>query len=163
MLQYIDNYKYSSASDETLDSELAELRQLLIQNDDCFELYQSIRNNIYKEIKIDELAVTRILNDLIQIKAKSESSFIVLLAFTANPLLSYAEIAKQFNITKQRVYNIVSEYAKKYVWLSNLIQIKGKEDCKNQNNRSVFFHPLDKKIASKIGCKTFFQQGDFFK
>ena len=164
MLNYIDNYKYSKADENTLDQQLSELRQLLTSNNaDSFALYSQIRQKIYKEIKIEQLAITRILNDLIEVKTQSQPCFIVLLAFTANPLLSYKEIADQLGITKQRVYYVVSEYAKRYKWLENLLKIKGCQDAKNENNRSVFYKPLNKKIASKVGKKCFIEQMELFK
>ena len=136
MLRYIDNYKYSSADETTLDQQLSELKTLIENKADCYQLYSAIRQNIYTEIKIEELAITRILNDIIEIRQQSEIGFIVILAFTANPMLSYKQLATQFGITKQRVYTIVSAYAKKYKWIDNLLKIKGSEDAKNENNRT---------------------------
>lgn len=147
MLQYRDNYKYSSADREDIDAELQELYLSIKDNrSDSYSLYKQIRHYIYKEIKIDQLAITKILNDLMQIRNESEVSYIVIMFFTANPLLSYSQIGEQFDISKQRVYSIIKEYADKYVWLANLLKIKGYEDSKNENNRSIqFSHKAVKK------------------
>lgn len=140
MLEYRDNYKYSSADRQDIDGELEQLYHAIKDNRaDSYSLYKQIRHYIYKQIKIDELAITKILNDLIQIRSESEVSYIVIMFFVANPLLSYSEIGQEFDISKQRVYSIIKEYADKYVWLSNLLKIKGYEDSKNENNRSIQF------------------------
>ena len=162
MLKYLDNYKYSSADSSTIDTQIDELKELIAKGGDAYDIYKSIRQYIYKQIKIEQLAITKILNDLIQIRQQSQPGFIVVMAFTANPLLSYKQLAQQFGVSKQRIYAIIAEQAKKYVWIDNLLKIKGLQDSKNENNRSIFFNKLDKNIAKKIGGDCFIEQMELF-
>lgn len=162
MLKYIDNYNYSSADEETIDEQIEQLINSVKRGSDAFQIYRGIRDRVYREIKIEELAITRIIGDLIQIKQKSERAFSIVLAFVANPMQSYKQIADAFGISKQRVNYILQQYSQNYVWLKNLLQIKGKEDSKNQNNRSIFFTPLVKNPSAKIGKFVEYEQPSLF-
>lgn len=64
-LSYIDSYQYSKAERENIDQELEELYSELKAGVDVYSLYNQIRQYIYREIKIEELAITKILNDLL--------------------------------------------------------------------------------------------------
>ena len=135
MLTYRDSYGYSIASREKIDAELQQLLLLCKSGKTDYDLYQQIRQYCFREIKVEELAITKILGDLLQVKSKSESNFNVLLAFVANPLNSYSELGQSLNISKQRVHEVVCLYAVHFPWLQNLRAIKGEQDCKNDNNR----------------------------
>lgn len=127
---YIDNYKYSTTDKEQIDSELEQLHNQIKNGKDTYQMYSHIRNYIYKQIKIDELAITKVLNDLLEIKSISDKDFVIITFFVANPMLSYSDIASEYGLTKQRIHQIVNEYATKYIWLNNLIHIKGAQDAK---------------------------------
>ena len=127
---YIDGYKYSIAQRQNIEEELKELHTQIKNGKDVYDMYKTIRHFIYKQIKIDQLAVTKILNDLLQIRLKNEQAFILITFYTANPMLSYKQVADEYNISKQRVHQIISEYAQSYPWLNNLKNIKGQQDCK---------------------------------
>ena len=127
---YIDNYKYSTTDKEQIDSELEQLHTQIKNGKDAYQMYNHIRNYIYKQIKIEELAITKVLNDLLQIKSISDKDFVIITFFVANPMLSYSDIASEYGLTKQRIHQIVNEYATTYTWLNNLIKIKGSEDAK---------------------------------
>lgn len=142
---YIDNYKYSTTDREQIDSELEELYTQIKHGKDTYQMYSQIRNYIYKEIKIEELAITKVLNDLLEIKSISDKDFVIITFFVANPMLSYSDIASEYGLTKQRIHQIVNEYATKYTWLNNLIKIKGAEDVK-------FIKP--KQTIKKINMKS---------
>lgn len=53
MLNYIDNYNYSVSGREDIDRELRELNLQAQQGYADYDLYKSIRNYVYKEIKVD--------------------------------------------------------------------------------------------------------------
>lgn len=127
---YIDNYKYSIADKEQIDTELEKLHTQIKNGKDTYQMYNHIRNYIYKQIKIDELAITKVLNDLLQIKSISDKDFVIITFFVANPMLSYNDIASEYGLTKQRIHQIVNEYADRFIWLKNLIAIKGEQDSK---------------------------------
>lgn len=59
-----------------------------------YDIYLSIRQKIYREIKIDELAVTRILRDLQIIRKNKKPDADLVEYFILNSLDSYADIAE---------------------------------------------------------------------
>lgn len=137
---YIEGYKYSTADKQKIDEELRQLQNDIKNNGkDTYQMYQQIRHYIYKQIKIEELAVTKILNDLLEIKLENDKAFVIIAFFVANPMLSYSQIATEYGLTKQRIHQIVNQYADRFTWLKNLIAIKGEEDSK-------FIKPKQSKI-----------------
>lgn len=139
MLEYRQNINYSISDSYNIDDELAQLNMLCKRSISDYELYQQIRSYIFKEIKIKELAITTILADLIEIRKKSVKASLIIQAFICHNDKSYSEIAAQFNCSKQAIHQTVQKYSADYVWLKNLIKIKGAEDSKNENNRTRFF------------------------
>lgn len=105
------------------------------------------------------MAITKILGDLIEIRQHSEHCFNVLLAFLANPFISYSDLGLQWGISKQRVHEILNQYGKQCPWLKNLLEIKGIEDAKNQvqgkAGESVKKDEKNRQIRGK--------KGDFFQ
>lgn len=146
MLQYKDELNYSLSTNYNIDQQLAELHELCKKKITDYRLYQQIRSFIYKQLKINELAVTKILNDLIELRKKKPKVALLIQFFISNNQLSYKEIAYEFNCSKQYVYQCLDYYSKEYIWLRNLIRIKGDSDSKNQCNRTVFFPQKKKKI-----------------
>lgn len=137
---YIEGYKYSTSDRQKIDEELQQLHHQIKNNGKgIYQMYQQIRSYIYKQIKIDQLAVTKILNDLLQIKMQNDKAFVIITFFVANPMLSYSQIATEYGLTKQRIHQIVNQYADRFRWLKNLITIKGEEDSK-------FIKPKQSKI-----------------
>lgn len=141
MLQYRENISYYSSQGYNLEQQLAELRQLLHYEDEeeIQIIYQQIRKFIYREIKINELAVTRILNDLHQIRKSNRQIADVLEYFIANNTMSYKQIGEEFGCSKQNIDQIIKHYANQFIWLKNLVACKGAQDSKNENNRQIFF------------------------
>lgn len=154
MLQYIDNVNYSSSNSYSIDCELAELNTLCKRSITDYELYQQIRAYIYREIKIKELAITKVLKDLAEIRKKSVKASLIIQAFICHNDRSYSQIASEFNCSKQSIHQTIQKYSADYIWLQNLIKIKGAEDSKNENNRTRFFSG-NKKVD-------LFEQMDFF-
>lgn len=139
MLEYRQNINYSISNSCNIDQELAQLNTLCKRNISDYQLYQQIRSYIYKEIKIKELAITKILNDLSEIRKKSVKASLIIEAFICHNDKSYSQIASEFNCSKQSIHQTIQKYSVDYIWLSNLIKIKGAEDSKNENNRTRFF------------------------
>ena len=139
MLEYRQNINYSISDTYNIDNELAELNTLCKRSITDYELYQQIRSYIYKEIKIKELAITKILNDIAEIRKKSVKASLIIQAFICHNDKSYSEIAAQFNCSKQAIHQTIQKYSVDYIWLQNLIKIKGAQDAKNENNRTRFF------------------------
>lgn len=149
-MQYIDNYNYMKQQEDNIEDQFEQLVELIKhnQNIDSYQIYKQIRQNIYKQIKINQLAITKILNDLIQIKLHNDKKFDIISTFVANPLLSFQQLSSIFGYTRQRLYQIIAEEAENYIWLKNLLIIKGNEDKKNQNNRSKKI--INTKFKTKI-------------
>lgn len=145
MLQYRDNIEYLAEQRDTFFDDLEQLRQCIKHNSQqVIDLYEMIRKQVYKTIKIEQLAVTIILNDLHQLRKRRPQTADIIEYFIANNTSSYQEIANQFGCTKQNVHLIIKNYAKHYRWLNNLMQIKGQADAKNGNNRTVFYNDKGK-------------------
>lgn len=132
MLQYLDNVNYQQQSEDSIDDQLQQLCQLCKEGYTDYELYLKIRQYIFKEIKIKQLAVTRILNDLSDLRCDSPNVADLLEFFIANNTMSYKEIGDTFGYSKQRVHWTVKRYSNEFVWLKNLMQIKALEDAKNK-------------------------------
>lgn len=139
MLQYRQNINYAVSDGYNIDQELAELKTLCKNNIDDYQLYQQIRSYVYRQIKIKELAVTKILNDLFEIRKKSDKDANIIEYFIANNNMSYSQVAFEFNCSKQYIHQTLKKYCKDYYWLNNLFIVKGMEDSKNENNRTKFF------------------------
>ena len=141
MLEYRQNINYYSSQGYNINEQLEQLATLLKYKDsaDVEQLYDKIRSYVYRQIKIEQLAVTRILNDLLQIRKKNDKIANIIEYFVANNNLSYSEVAQQFGCSKQYIHQTLAKYCKDYYWLNNLYLVKGAEDSKNQNNRTKFF------------------------
>lgn len=154
MLQYRDNINYAVSAEYNIDNELSQLNTLCKRGISDYQLYQQIRAYIYRDIKIKELAITKVLKDLIEIRKKSKRAADIIEYFICYNAWSYSEVARQFGTSKQLIHQTIQKYSADYEWLNNLIKIKGSEDSKNENNRTKFFSG-NKKME-------LYQQLDFF-
>ena len=68
MLEYRENINYSRDDEYNIDQELDQLIELLKDGIKDYDIYDAIRQFIYREIKIKELAVTIILSDLHELR-----------------------------------------------------------------------------------------------
>ena len=139
-----------SARSKTIDDELLELSALVRSTTAAgsFEtgaIYQQIKRNVLKEIRFRELALTFIIRDLRDIRANRPRHLAVIEEFVVRNDLSYAQIAEVFGISKQRVFAIVSNESVRFPWLKSLMEIKAAEGARNENNRSVFFKPANRR------------------
>lgn len=81
------------------------------------------------------------LNDLHQLRKIKPKTADVIEFYIANNTSSYKEIASEFGCSKQNIHLLIKTYAKVFPWLENLLKIKGDEDAKNENNRTIFYDP----------------------
>ena len=138
MLTLLDNYNYSQQRQSTIDEELTQLVELCKDGYKEEDVYEYIRSRIYKQIKIEELAVTRVLQDLLLIREQSNRAFQVLSFFICNSHLSFQQISEVFGCTKQNIHSLLGRYAKQLPWLDNLLKIKKELDGKG-GGRSIFY------------------------
>lgn len=130
------NYdKYAVAENhKNIDDEIAELIECL---KDCKgnkidaeteEIYQAIRKIVMREIKYEELAVTKILADLQEIRKKHNVRCNMITAWIINNDMSYDDLGKMYGVSKQYIHGVIYWAAKKYKWIDNLRKIKGEEN-----------------------------------
>lgn len=162
MLEYRDNINYMTSQATSIDDELMQLQELCKKGISDYELYQQIRNYIYHQIKINELAVTIIVDDLQELREKNPKIADIISYVIIHNTDSYQQIAEQFGCSKQYIYQLIQKYANDYVWLDNLLIIKGIEDSKNQNNRSIFFNNSKKTKKAKQPKTMFIIEEDGF-
>ena len=136
MLEYRQNINYFQSQANSIEEQIQEFAQLLQAGVQDIDLYMNIRDQIYKEIKIQQLACTRILRDILQIEKISCRAKDVIVYFIVHSTDSYKDIAEYFGCTKQNIQQIIKKYSKEYIWLDNLRKIKGIQDAKNKKEKS---------------------------
>lgn len=136
MFEYRENINYCQQETYNVDAELQELNALCAKGISDYQLYLTIRQYIYKQLKVKQLAVTKILNDILRMrKEKSLRTVEIVMFFVANNDLPYSEIADYFGCSKQYVNQLLNDLSEQFLWLRALIEIKGEEDTINGNNR----------------------------
>lgn len=128
MIQYNDNIKTITDEPQTIDEQLAELNELCKKGIKDQALYKKIRKFVMRDIKIDELAVTRVLQDLLELKVKRKHTFDRIAYFVCNSDKSYQKLGRQLGCSGQTIFNMIKYHSKKLKWLDNLRMIKRKED-----------------------------------
>lgn len=122
-LEIIDNYDYGERepTTEELCAELAEA----IGRDGCVaEIYEAIYTRALREIKTNELAVTRIIPDVLELLQKNQSKALLVMRLLADPLASYSELGEMMGYSKQRVHFVLKELSKRYVWVDRLLAVR---------------------------------------
>lgn len=137
-MEYRENINYYQSPPYQIQDQLQELNTLCSKGITDDELYKQIRSYIYKQIKINQLAITRILPDLLQIKSYSDRAFEIICFFILYNNVSYKDMADNLDCSRQLVYQTLKRYVPKYQWLTTLMKLKGDQDCKNEINRSIF-------------------------
>lgn len=121
--EYIDNYDYGKhePTTEELCEELAEA----IGRDGCVaEIYEAIYTKALREIKTNELAITRIIPDVLELLQKNQSKALLVMRLLADPLASYSELGEMMGYSKQRVHFVLKELSKRYVWIDRLLAVR---------------------------------------
>lgn len=122
-LEYIDNYNYGEhePTTEELCEELAEA----IGRDGCVaEIYEAIYTRALREIKTNELAITRIIPDVLELLQKNQSKALLVMRLLADPLASYSELGEMMGYSKQRVHFVLKELSRRYVWVDRLLAVR---------------------------------------
>ena len=123
-LEYIDNYSYSQHSDSTTEELCEELAEAIGRDGCVAEIYEAIYTRALREIKTNELAITRIIPDVLELLQKNQSKALLLMRLLADPLASYSELGEMMGYSKQRVHFVLKELSKRYVWVDRLLAVR---------------------------------------
>jgi hypothetical protein len=107
-----------------------ELAQLLGAEEEA--IYQEMRRKVMHEIASQEMAVTVIMRDLIEIRRRSPRHADIIEYAVASPFCSYEELARIGEVSKQAIFSQMRKYARSYPWIAGLIRIRS-----IQNTRGV--------------------------
>ena len=122
-LEIIDNYDYGEREPTT--EELCEELAEAIGRDGCVaEIYEAIYARALREIKTNELAITRIIPDVLELLQKNQSKALLVMRLLADPLASYTELGEMMGYSKQRVHIVLKELSKRYVWVDRLLAVR---------------------------------------
>ena len=123
-LEYIDNYSYSQHSDPTTEELCEELAEAIGRDGCVAEIYDAIYTRALREIKTNELAITRIIPDVLELLQKNQSKALLVMHLLADPLASYSELGEMMGYSKQRVHFVLKELSKRYVWVDRLLAVR---------------------------------------
>lgn len=123
-LEYIDNYSYSQHSYPTTEGLCEELAEAIGRDECVAEIYEAIYVRALREIKTNELAITRIIPDVLELLQKNQSKALLLMRLLADPLASYSELGEMMGYSKQRVHFVLKELAKRYTWVDRLLAVR---------------------------------------
>ena len=123
-LEYIDNYDYSQHSEPTTEELCEELAEAIDRDGCVAEIYEAIYTRALREIKTNELAITRIIPDVLELLQKNQSKALLVMRLLADPLASYSELGEMMGYSKQRVHFVLKELSKRYVWVDRLLAVR---------------------------------------
>lgn len=123
-LEYIDNYNYSQHSEPTTEELCEELAEAIGRDGCVAEIYEAIYTRALREIKTNELAITRIIPDVLELLQKNQSKALLVMRLLADPLASYSELGEMMGYSKQRVHFVLKELSKRYTWVDRLLAVR---------------------------------------
>ena len=123
-LEYIDNYDYSQHSEPTTEELCEELAEAIGRDGCVAEIYEAIYSRALKEIKTSELAITRIIPDVLELLQKNQSKALLVMRLLADPLASYSELGEMMGYSKQRVHFALTELARRSVRGDRLLAVR---------------------------------------
>ena len=123
-LEYIDNYDYSRHSEPTTEELCEELAEAIGRDGCVAEIYEAIYSRALREIKTNELAITRIIPDVMELLQKNQSKALLVMRLLADPLASYSALGEMMGYSKQRVHIVLKELAKRYTWVDRLLAVR---------------------------------------
>ena len=126
-LDYIENVDYGQEG-QTQQSLLEELAEAIDRDESVEELYEEIRAGVLRELKTSDLAITRIMPDLLRMMEWNHGKAVLVMRLLANPLASYSELGEKMGYSKQRVHVVLHEIAQDCEWLGRLLEIRN-EQC----------------------------------
>lgn len=122
----IDNHE------QTLEDMLIELKDAVNKSWDIAQLYDLIRKEVLRELKYRQFAITHIMPDIIELRAKCQSAANVLQILLAYPNASYTEIGDKLNLTKQGVQWHLRNLEGRYMWLDDFLAMKNENYNRNR-------------------------------
>ena len=123
-LEYIDNYSYSQHSEPTTEELCEELAEAIGRDGCVAEIYEAIYTRALREIKTSELAITRIIPDVLELLQKNQSKALLVMRLLADPLASYSELGEMMGYSKQRVHFVLKELSRRYTWVDRLLAVR---------------------------------------
>ena len=123
-LEYTDNYNYRQHSEPTTEELCAELAEAIGRDECVAEIYEAIYSKALREIKTNELAITRIIPDVLELLQKNQSKALLVMRLLADPLASYTELGEMMGYSKQRVHFVLKELAQRYTWVDRLLAVR---------------------------------------
>ena len=123
-LEYIDNYDYSRHSEPTTEELCEELAEAIGRDGCVADIYDAIYTRALREIKTNELAITRIIPDVLELLQKNQSKALLVMRLLADPLASYSELGEMMGYSKQRVHFVLKELSKRYGWVDRLLAVR---------------------------------------
>ena len=123
-LEYIDNYDYSQHSEPTTEELCEELAEAIGRDGCVAEIYEAIYTRALRDIKTNELAITRIIPDVLELLQKNQSKALLVMRLLADPLASYSELGEMMGYSKQRVHFVLKELSRRYTWVDRLLAVR---------------------------------------
>ena len=131
--EYIDNIDYvQNTRQPTIENLLQQLKECISIDVQTATLYDIIRKQIIRQIKLSDLAITRIMPDLVQLRKENAKQADIVQFLLANPEISYSDIGKQFNISKPTLIWHWKRLQAKFFWLKNYLEIKNENYNRNR-------------------------------
>lgn len=124
-MRYMDNIEYGQRKQEGIDSLLARLLDAVAIDADAEEAYAAIHARILRSIRLDELAITTIMPDLLALLDAAPRKAELLMRLLADPYASYSDLGAEMGYSKQRVGAVLSGLAARYPWLARLLAVRG--------------------------------------
>ena len=123
-LEHIDNYDYSRHSEPTTEELCEELAEAIDRDGCVAEIYEAIYSRALREIKTNELAITRIIPDVLELLQNNQSKALLVMRLLADPLASYSELGEMMGYSKQRVHFVLKELSRRYTWVDRLLAVR---------------------------------------
>jgi hypothetical protein len=123
-LEYIDNYDYGRDTEPTTEALLEELAEVVGRDEYASELYEAIYSRALHDIRTSDLAITRIMPDLLEMICHNQRKAMLVMRLLADPYASYSELGSIMGYSKQRVHVVLHELSTRYDWLERLLEIR---------------------------------------
>ena len=123
-LEYIDNYDYSKHTEPTTEELLEELTEIIGRDESASEIYEAIYSRALHDIRTSDLAITRIMPDILELEQNNHRKAMLVMRLLADPLASYSELGEMMGYSKQRVYVVLHELAERYDWLARFLEMR---------------------------------------
>jgi hypothetical protein len=123
-LEYIDNYDYGRNAEPTTEELLEELTEIIGRDECASEIYDAIYSRALHDIRTSDLAITRIMPDLLELEQNNHRKAMLVMRLLADPFASYSELGSIMGYSKQRVHVVLHELAGRYDWLARFLEMR---------------------------------------